>query len=58
MANKTENAETPSSDNEFQKVSPANVEAVNKAEDRSLYAPHKKFIRKERKENSEQQNGL
>lgn len=43
MANETKNAEAPKSDVDDQQIQPANVEAVNKADERSLYAPRKKI---------------
>ncbi len=43
MATDIENAKTPNTDENHQKVVRANVEAVNKADERSLYAPRKKI---------------
>ncbi|MCP5382962.1 MAG: cytochrome c oxidase accessory protein CcoG [Kordiimonadaceae bacterium] len=44
MASDIKNAETPVSENDEQVVKRADVEAVNKAEERSLYAPRKKIF--------------
>ena len=43
MATDIKNAKTPSNGDGHQKVVRANVEAVNKADERSLYAPRKKI---------------
>ncbi|MBT5073538.1 MAG: cytochrome c oxidase accessory protein CcoG [Kordiimonadaceae bacterium] len=43
MADDKKNAKTPPSDASHQKIERAKVEAVNKAADRSLYAPRKKI---------------
>ncbi len=43
MADIKNSASTPSSDDHHQKIERANVEAVNKAGERSLYAPRKKI---------------
>ena len=43
MADDNQNAKTSTSDTSHQKIERAKVEAVNKAADRSLYAPRKKI---------------